>query len=103
MFIRSYSKINLSLRINSKLMNGLHEIQTLYCWINLFDKIEIKKVKSNKDKIIFKGPFSKFIKNKNNSIYNLLEKLREFNLLSNYYSIIITKNIPIFGGVGGGK
>ena len=102
MLIRSYSKINLSLRINPKLMNGLHEIQTLYCWINLFDKIEIKKIKSNKDKIIFKGPFSKFIKNKNNSIYNLLEKLREFNLLSNYYSIIITKNIPIFGGLGGG-
>ena len=102
MFIRSYSKINLSLRINSKLMNGLHEIQTLYCWINLFDKIEIKKIKSNKDKIVFKGPFSKFIKNKNNSIYNLLKKLRELNLLSNYYSIIITKNIPIFGGLGGG-
>ena len=102
MLLKSYSKINLSLTVNSKPKYRLHEIQSLYCWINLFDKIRIKKIQKNKDKIIFKGPFAKFINSKDNSVYNLLVKLRELNLISNYYSIIVTKNIPVFGGLGGG-
>ncbi len=101
MLIKSYSKINLTLTVNSKSKNGLHEIQSLYCWINLFDKIEIEKNK-DKDKISFKGPFSKLVKKKNNSVYNLLKKLRQLKLISNFYSITITKNIPVFSGLGGG-
>ncbi len=102
MIIKSYSKINLTLKVNSKSRNGLHEIQTLYSWINLIDKIKIIKVKKDKEKISFKGPFAKLVKNKNNSVYKVIKKLRELNLISNYYSIEITKNIPVFGGLGGG-
>ena len=57
MVINSYSKINLSLKVNSKLKSGLHEIQSMYCLVNLYDKIQVKKIKKNKDKIIFKGHF----------------------------------------------
>lgn len=102
MILKSYSKINLLLTVNSKSKNGLHEIQSLYCWINLFDKIEIKKIQESRDKIIFRGPFAKSIKIRNNSIYNLLSKLRDLNLISNYYSIVVTKKIPVFAGLGGG-
>ena len=101
MVVKSYSKINLSLIVNPKQENGLHEIQSLYCLINLFD--EIKIIKTNKeDKIIFKGPFKKSVKNDNNTVLSLLKKLRKLNLISNYYSITIKKNIPVFGGLGGG-
>ena len=102
MIINSFSKINLTLKVNSKSKNGLHEIQTFYCWINLVDKISIVEIKKNKDRIIFKGPFAKLVKNRNNTVYKLLKKLRQLNLISNYYSIVITKNIPIFSGFGGG-
>ena len=102
MVIKSYSKINLTLKVNSKLRNGLHEIQTLYSWINLNDQINIIETKKNKDRIIFKGPFAKLVKKKNNTVHQLLKKLRELNLISNYYSIAITKNIPVFSGLGGG-
>ncbi len=102
MLIKSYSKVNLTLKVNSKSRNGLHEIQSLYCWVNLFDLIKIVKTKNNKDKITFKGPFSKLINKKDNTVYNLLKKLRELNLIFNYYSIVITKNIPVFSGLGGG-
>ena len=64
MVLKSYSKINLSLKVNSKLKNNLHEIQSLYCLINLNDKIKIKKIKKIKIKLIFKGPFSKLLKKK---------------------------------------
>ena len=101
MVIKSYSKINLMLKINCKSKNGLHEIQSLFCLINLFDVIKIKKNKI-RDKISFKGSFSKFIKDKNNSINKVLNHLRKLNLISNYYSIEVTKNIPVFGGLGGG-
>ena len=77
MVIKSYSKINFSLNINSKLKNGLHEIQSYYCLINLSDKIKISKIKEKKDKIFFKGPFVKNIKKSNNSIINTLNLLRK--------------------------
>ena len=102
MVIKSYSKINLTLKVNSKSRNGLHEIQTFYSWINLIDKISITKIKINRDRISFKGPFAKLVKKRNNTVYNLLKKLRELKLISNYYSIKITKNIPVFSGLGGG-
>ena len=103
MVIKSYSKINLTLKVNSKLRNNLHEIQSLYCLISLSDKIEINKIKKNKDKINFKGPFKKLVNVKKNTVLNLLKKLRKLSLISNYYSITITKNIPVFGGLGGGS
>ena len=41
MVLKSFSKINLSLNINSKLKNGLHDIQSYYCLINLFDNLSL--------------------------------------------------------------
>ena len=102
MVIKSYSKINLTLKVNSKSRKGLHEIQSFYCWINLFDKIKIKKITNKKDKITFKGPFKKTIKSKNNSVYNVLKELRKLKLISKYYSITIIKNNHVLSGLGGG-
>ena len=102
MVLSSYAKINLSLRINSKRKDSLHEIQSYFCLINLTDKIKLKKIKEKKDKIFFKGPFSKLVNKKKNSIINLFKFLRKLKLISNYYSVTINKNIPVFGGLGGG-
>ena len=102
MVLSSYAKINLSLRINSKRKDGLHEIQSYFCLINLSDKINLKKIKEKKDKIVFKGPFSKLVNRNNNSIINLFKFLRKLKIISNYYSVSINKNIPVFGGLGGG-
>jgi len=102
MVLKSFSKINLSLNINGKLKNGLHEIQSYYCLINLFDKIKIKKISKKKDSIVFRGPFNKYIKETNNSILNLLKLLRKLNLIRSYYSVNVIKNVPVFSGLGGG-
>ncbi|MDC0937601.1 hypothetical protein OAR56_01210 [Pelagibacteraceae bacterium] len=102
MVLKSYSKINLTLSVNSKLRSGLHEIQSYFCLINLSDKIKIKKINKKKDQIFFKGHFAKHIKKSNNSIGNLLSLLRKLKLISNYYSVTVIKNIPIFSGLGGG-
>ncbi len=102
MVLRSYAKINLSLKINSKRKDGLHEIQSYFCLIDLVDKIYLRKITGKKDKIFFKGPFLKLINKKNNSIIKLFKFLRKLKLISNYYSVTINKSIPVFGGLGGG-
>ena len=103
MILKSFSKINLSLNINKKLKrNKLHDIQSYFCLINLFDQIKIEKIKGRKDKVKFKGKFSKFIKKKNNSIIDTLNILRKRNIISDYYSVLVDKRIPVFSGMGGG-
>ena len=49
MALSSYSKINLSLLVNSKQKSGLHNIQSYFCLINLKDKIKIKKIVGKSD------------------------------------------------------
>ncbi len=102
MFLKSYAKINLTLKINSKRKNKLHEIQSFFCLINLVDKIKLNKIKTKKDKITFNGPFAKFVNKSNNSILHLLNILREKKIIYNYYSVSVEKNIPVFAGLGGG-
>ena len=105
MILKSYSKINLTLSVNDKLKNNLHNIQSYFCLINLCDEIKIKKIfkKANKkDEIKFFGRFSKNIDNLNNTVSSTLKLLRKKKLISNYYSIKVKKKIPIFSGLGGG-
>ena len=103
MLLKSFSKINLSLNINRKLKTKkLHDIQSYFCLINLFDQIKIKKIKGRRDIVKFKGKFSKYIKKKDNSIIDTLKILRKSNLISDYYSVLVNKRIPVFSGMGGG-
>jgi 4-diphosphocytidyl-2-C-methyl-D-erythritol kinase len=102
MSLNSHAKINLTLKVNYKNKNNLHEIQSYFCLIDLADKIKIKKIKKKKDKILFKGPFAKLVNKSNNSILSLFTLLRKLGLISNFYSVTIVKNIPIFAGLGGG-
>ncbi len=104
MLIKSYAKINLSLTIIKKIRKKkLHDIQSQFCLINLFDTISIKTNKKNIDKIYFNGPHSKYVNKSNNSIQKILKIMRNFKLISNYYSIKIYKQIPVFAGLGGGS
>ena len=104
MLIKSHAKINLSLTINKKIeKKRLHDIQSHFCLINLFDLISIKRNKKNVDQISFDGPHSKYVKKSNNSIKKILKIMRKFKLISDYYSIKVHKQIPVFAGLGGGS
>ena len=79
--IYSFCKINLSLRVIKKLRTGLHKIQSLVTFANLFDIIKIKEINSNQDQIKFYGKFKNNINLKNNTILKTLDSLRENNYL----------------------
>ena len=102
--IKSFCKINLSLKIIKKLNNGYHNIASLITFCNLYDVITINKIKKKKDSISFYGKFKKGINNKTNTITKTLDLLRKNNLLKNQnFKIRIKKNIPHGSGLGGGS
>ena len=77
MKIKSFSKINLTLRVLKKLKNGMHNIESNSVLVDLFDEISIKK--NNRDIIIFKGKFKKKIDPKKILLpkhYGYLENLK---------------------------
>ena len=89
--IKSYSKINLFLRVSKKNSNGLHDIQSDVMLLDLNDQINIQNSIKKQDEINFIGKFKKNINNKNNSISKSLYVLRKYGLINkkkkiqNYY------------------
>ena len=102
--LKSFCKINVSLRVLKKLKNGYHSIQSLILFCNIFDLISVTQIKGSKDKIKFYGRFEKGINNKFNTITKLLYLLRKQKLIEGkYFSVKIKKNIPHGSGLGGGS
>ena len=102
--IKSYSKINLFLKVSKKNNEGLHNIQSSVMLLDLHDNIILKKINKNKDDINFIGQFKKNINKKINSISKSLDILRKHNLIDKKkkYKITINKKIPVYAGLGGG-
>ena len=104
MKIKSYAKINLTLNVNKRFKNKdrMHDIQSYFCLVDLFDLIQIKRNSNKSDKIDFIGKFANNVKKSKNTILQILRILRKRNIISGHYSIIVNKKIPVFAGMGGG-
>ena len=99
--IKSHAKLNLALNITGK-TSSLHKIESIVAFVDLHDEILIKKTKSQKHNISFKGKFSNNI-SKNNTIHKLLKFFANPELLNNKkFHIKIDKKIPSKAGLGGG-
>ena len=101
--IKSFAKVNLTLKILNKYSNGYHKIESLISKINLADEILIKEIQGSKNRISFSGKFSLNISN-TNTISKLLKILDNQNYTKNKkFNIIVKKNIPQSSGMGGGS
>jgi len=102
--IKSYCKINLSLKVLKKLNSGYHNIISLITFSDLHDVISISRIRELKDEISFSGKFKRGINKKSNTITKVLNLLRSNKLLKNQaFKINIQKNIPHGSGLGGGS
>ena len=102
--IKSYCKINLSLKVLKKLNSGYHNIISLITFCDLHDVISISRIRNLKDEISFSGKFKKSINKKSNTITKVLNLLRSIKLLENQaFKINVRKNIPHGSGLGGGS
>ncbi len=100
--IKSFAKINLALNITGKSFS-LHKIESIISFLDLYDLILIKEIKSKNHKIKFMGNFFKNI-GKKNTVFKLLSILDKRKLLKDKkFEIIIKKNIPSEAGLGGGS
>ena len=102
--IKSYSKVNLFLRVLKKNSYGLHNIQSATMLLDLHDEIKINKIEKSRDEVIFTGSFKNGINRYSNTVISALHILRSQNLISEFkrYKISINKKIPVFAGLGGG-
>ncbi len=91
----AYAKINVYLKVLGKRNDGYHNLDTLVVPINIYDELEfydsdidiIEANRNIKDNIMFKA------------IHYLKEKYN----IKKCVKIILNKNIPLSGGLGGGS
>ena len=95
------SKLNLTLEVLKKKDNGMHEIKSHFQLIDLCDVMHIEK--SNAQQSSVRTNASIDIDSKKNLVYQAIEALSEHVSQELHCNIIIEKNIPIGGGLGGGS
>lgn len=100
--INSPAKLNLNLFIKGKNKNGYHLLESDICFLELTDKIYIKK--SNKD--LFnqsKTPNNFNIDPNDNLIFKAINQFRILTKWNIKFEVYLDKKIPIGAGLGGGS
>ena len=103
---KAYAKINLSLDVLKKRIDGYHEVDLIMHTLkNLYDEIEIISKKSINNKLAINVISNKKIpiSMKKNLAYKACEAIcKKYNINDNI-TIKIKKNIPLSSGMGGGS
>lgn len=99
--LKALAKINLGLDVVRRRDDGYHEVRMIMQTINLFDRIEIKKIKEPAIKIhtnLFFLPV-----NENNLVYKAAKLLIDEFGIQEGVSVGLTKKIPVAAGMAGGS
>ena len=101
--ILSPAKLNLSLNVHGLLDNGYHSISSYVFFLDLFDKINIKK--SSLNNVLIDGIFKDdLIGNGGDTIISKSISFCQNHCdTSDSFQIRLEKNIPVSGGLGGGS
>lgn len=97
--IKAYAKINLTLDITGE-KDGYHELDSFVCSVDLCDGITLKKRKDKLINVYMRGMGSELIPPEKNNAVKAGEAFAEYFSTSGA-DIIITKDIPMGGGLGG--
>lgn len=95
---RAYAKINLSINVINRRLDGYHNIDSIMLPINLYDEIEIELSAEDSYCCNIDLPYDE-----HNIIYKCVELMRSEFDLTNRYRICVKKNIPACGGLAGGS
>jgi 4-diphosphocytidyl-2-C-methyl-D-erythritol kinase len=97
--VKAYAKVNIGLKIFDKRANGYHVIETTLSTINLADTIEIETRPSG---IVVEAP-GMDIPEQDNLCYKAAALIKECCSIEPGVRVVLTKNIPVGGGLGGGS
>lgn len=98
--INAFAKLNLFLEVVSCRSDGYHNIESIFCLINLKDTITIKRICENTIKF---SCSDKSLESKNNLVYRAAELIKTKFNLKDGVEINLTKRIPYGSGLGGGS
>ncbi|TAM38257.1 4-(cytidine 5'-diphospho)-2-C-methyl-D-erythritol kinase, partial [bacterium] len=101
LLLESFAKINLYLQVLNKRGDNFHNLNTLFCRIDLKDTIVLRERKDSQIKI--KCDSRQVPKDKNNLCFRAAALLKQALKLSFGVEIEIKKRIPVGAGLGGGS
>ena len=99
--LKALAKINLGLDVVRRRDDGYHEVRMIMQTVNLFDRLEIKKIKEPEIKIhtnLFFLPV-----NENNLVYKAAKLLIDEFGIQEGVDVGLTKKIPVAAGMAGGS
>lgn len=100
MSIASYAKINLHLEVIGKLPNNYHQVNTVFCSIDLCDFLSLEV--TNSSEISFYCSDSS-LEGQDNLVYKMAFFLQSQYQITKGVRIQLQKNIPVAAGLGGGS
>lgn len=98
MKIKAPAKVNLSLEILGKRLDGFHDISSIIQTISLFDKLQIEI----DDELILESPGFDLDPNKN-IVFLAAKNMREKYAVDFGARMVLQKKIPVSAGLGGGS
>lgn len=102
MIIKSYAKINLSLKVVGLRSDGYHDLQMVMLPLDLFDAIEIEKMPFSPDSFVTCDDIE-LANLHENLCKKSLEAMRAKYKFKDNFTIRIHKEIPFAAGLGGGS
>ena len=100
--VKSYAKINISLRVVSKRSDGYHELDSIMVPIELHDSIIISTLKNSYDNFVTVDDFSNGLIHYNLASSSIEALAKKYNF-STKFRVYIHKVIPMQAGLGGGS
>jgi 4-diphosphocytidyl-2-C-methyl-D-erythritol kinase len=99
--IKARAKINISLDVVSKRDDGYHNVKMIMQTINLFDKINFKKIRN--DEIKIKTNLSFLPVNEKNLVYKVIQEIKNKYSIKTGVFVDLYKVIPVAAGLAGGS
>ncbi|MEO8664301.1 MAG: 4-(cytidine 5'-diphospho)-2-C-methyl-D-erythritol kinase [Ignavibacteria bacterium] len=105
--LKSYSKINIGLRILKKRDDGFHDLETIFYPVKLHDEImiEIERSATGYNSVLLRSNRSFIPLTKDNLCYRAIENFFKIFHVRDCFkiSLELKKFIPVGGGLGGGS
>lgn len=99
--LKAYAKVNLGLDVLRKREDGYHEVKMVMQSIDIFDRIEMKKIR--KPEIVIETNLKFLPTNQDNLMYKAAELMfKEYELPDGIF-ISLKKYIPVAAGMAGGS
>lgn len=103
--LRTYSKVNLFLRVLGRRSDGYHEIETIMHGVGLGDELTVELTRTGRieiemelDEVVGDIPLPE-----SNAIWHAAERLVERGAVNEGIRVTVVKRIPISAGLGGGS